>query len=215
MPTKDLAKSRRAFALGPDVAFHMVIVLHPTPAAMFTGSIRHARRYNRSLLTTALVILAALLLASPIPAQESERGSTATRTPRAQAAGKLSMQLAVATRQLQRGDTVKATDFVLVDSTVTWRWSMPTFDSSAVQPGWIAQRAIEKGEVLRTPAVRPPVVIVGGSAVKVLFRDGPVQIVIAGTAVTSAALGAPVSVRIDRTRRLDGIAVAPNTVQLR
>jgi flagella basal body P-ring formation protein FlgA len=36
-----------------------------------------------------------------------------------------------------------------------------------------------------------------------------------GVATNTAALGAPVGIRIDRTRRLDGIAVAPNTVRLR
>jgi len=42
-----------------------------------------------------------------------------------------------------------------------------------------------------------------------------VRVVIAGTATNTAAVGAPVGVRIDRARRLDGVAVGPNIVRLR
>jgi flagellar basal body P-ring formation protein FlgA len=110
---------------------------------------------------------------------------------------------------------VRAGDFTITDTTVVWRWSMPPQESERVQAGWVAQRAIAAGEVLRAPSVQPPAVITSGSTVKVIFADGPVQIVLSGVAVGNAALGAPVGVRIDRTRRLDGIAVAPNTVRLR
>jgi flagella basal body P-ring formation protein FlgA len=51
--------------------------------------------------------------------------------------------------------------------------------------------------------------------VAVLYQDGPVRIRLSGVATNTASLGAPVGVRIDATRRLDGIAVAPNTVRLR
>jgi flagella basal body P-ring formation protein FlgA len=123
--------------------------------------------------------------------------------------------MAVATRALQRGDTLRASDFAFVDTTITWRWSMPATDSATVQAGWVAQRAITAGEALRTPSVRPPSIITGGSAVKLIYRDGPVEVVVTGTAVTSATLGAPVSVRVGPTRRLEGVAIAPNTVRLR
>ena len=182
---------------------------------MSAGSTRHSRRHNRTLIHTALVLLAALMLASPLPSQESVRTGVAARTPRAASAGTMRLSLALATRDLARGDTIRVDDFTLVDSTITWRWSMPSTDTVRVQPGWVAQRAITAGEVLRTPSVQPPALIAGGSQVKVIFRDGPVQIVVSGTAISSATLGAPVSVRIDRTRRLEGIAIAPNTVRIR
>jgi hypothetical protein len=41
-----------------------------------------------------------------------------------------------------------------------------------------------------------------------------VRILLTGVATNTAPLGASVGVRIDPTRRLDGIAVAPNTVRL-
>ena len=182
---------------------------------MSASSSRHPRRHNRTLVHTALVLLAALMLASPLPAQETERTGVAARTPRAASSGRLETQLAVATRALSRGDTLRAGDYTMVDTTITWRWSMPSSDTVRVQAGWVAHRAIAAGEVLRTPSVQPPMLITGGASVKVLFHDGPVQIVVTGTAISSATLGAPVSVRIDRTRRLEGIAVASNTVRLR
>jgi flagella basal body P-ring formation protein FlgA len=173
------------------------------------------RRIARLTMHTIAVLGAAALLAAPLPAQESANNGVAARTPRAMSAGSMRVSLAVASRGLQRGDTIRANDFTLVDSTITWRWSMPSADTARVQPGWVAQRAIAVGEVLRSPSVQPPAVITGGSVVKVIFRDGPVQVVLSGTAITSATLGAPVGVRIDRTRRIEGIAVAPNTVRIR
>lgn len=165
--------------------------------------------------TISVLIAAMLLAAAALPAQEAERGGVAARTPRAQVAGSAQLQVAVASRALQRGDTLRAHDFSLIDTTITWRWSMPSTESANVQAGWIVQRAINAGEVLRSPSVQPPAVITGGSPVKVIYRDGPVQITVTGTAIASATLGAPVSVRVDRTRRIEGIAIGPNTVRLR
>jgi flagella basal body P-ring formation protein FlgA len=54
-----------------------------------------------------------------------------------------------------------------------------------------------------------------GTTVTVEYRDGPVRLRLAGIATNSAPLGAPVGVRLDPTRRLDGIAVAPNLVRLK
>ena len=172
------------------------------------------RRIARLTLHTVAIVGAAALLAAALPAQESN-GGVAARTPRAMPSGSMRMHLAIATRAFQRGDTVRVGDYALVDTTITWRWSMPASDTVRVQPGWVAQRAIAEGEVLRTPSVQAPALITSGSTVKVIFRDGPVQVVVNGTAITSATLGAPVSVRIDRSRRLEGVAVAPNTVRLR
>jgi flagella basal body P-ring formation protein FlgA len=71
------------------------------------------------------------------------------------------------------------------------------------------------GEVLRAPAVAPPPLIESGATVKAIWQDGPLMLVISGVATNAATTGAPVGVRINRTRRLDGVAIAPNTVRLR
>ncbi|WP_396205786.1 flagellar basal body P-ring formation chaperone FlgA [Gemmatimonas sp.] len=125
------------------------------------------------------------------------------------------VSVTVATRAIVRGETLLATDIAVADTVITWRWNGMTPDTTRAQAGWVAQRAIAAGEVLRAPAVTPPPVITSGSAVKAIWQDGPLTLVMSGVATNTAALGAPVGIRIDRTRRLDGIAVAPNTVRLR
>lgn len=123
--------------------------------------------------------------------------------------------VAVALRPLGRGDTLRAEDIGVADTVVTWRWNGIAPDTTRAQVGWIARRPIAVGDVLRAPAVTPPPVIASGTTVTAVWQDGPLTLVLSGVATNTAALGAPVGVRIDRTRRLDGIAVAPNTVRLR
>ncbi len=125
------------------------------------------------------------------------------------------IQVAVATRFLARGDTLRERDVAWRDTVITWRWGTLGPDTTRVTAGWVTRRPIGAGEVLRMPAVMPPPVVQAGSPVRALYQDGAVQLVLAGTATNTAALGGPVGVRIDRGRRLDGIAVAPNTVRLR
>ena len=123
--------------------------------------------------------------------------------------------MAVATRFLPRGETLRDEDIARRDTVITWRWGTIAPDTLRVQAGWVTRRPIAAGEVLRPPAVTPPPVVTSGSAVSAVWQDGPVRLVLSGVATNTAALGAPVGVRIDRGRRLDGVAVAPNTVRLR
>ncbi len=120
----------------------------------------------------------------------------------------------VATRAFVTGDTVRATDFALRDSVIAWPWASKP-DSIRNVAGWIARRPIALGEVLRVPAVMAPPVVTAGSTVNAIWQDGSLRLVLSGVATNTASIGAAVGVRIDRTRRLDGIAVAPNTVRLR
>jgi flagella basal body P-ring formation protein FlgA len=129
--------------------------------------------------------------------------------------GAASVRLSIATHALQRGDTLRTDDIAIVDTTIVWRWSTIAPDTTRAQAGWVARRPIAAGEVLRFPAVSAPQVVSVGQTVAVIYQDGPVRIQLSGVATNSASLGAPVGVRIDATRRLDGIAVAPHTVRLR
>ena len=125
------------------------------------------------------------------------------------------ISVGVATRALARGDTLTATDIAVVDTTIVWRWNTVAPDTLRAAPGWVTHRAIAAGEVLRAPAVLPPAAIASGAAVTAIYRDGALRLVLTGIATNSAAIGAPVGIRIDRSRRLDGIAVGPNLVRLR
>ena len=134
-------------------------------------------------------------------------------TPDSARRGMARVRLTVATRALQRGDTLRAADIAVVDTSIVWRWNTPP-DTTRAQPGWITRRTIAAGEVLRSPAVGAAPVVKAGTQVSVIYQDGPVRIMLTGIATGNAALGAPVGVRIDATRRLDGIAIAANTVRL-
>lgn len=122
--------------------------------------------------------------------------------------------VAVATRALAAGEALAEGDWQLKDTVIVWRWQTAP-DTTRPALGWVTRRAIAAGEVLRPPAVVPPPVVTTGAAVTAVWQDGPVRLVLNGTATNSAAIGAPVGVRIDRIRRLDGIAIGPNTVRLR
>lgn len=124
------------------------------------------------------------------------------------------VSVAIATRALAAGEALVDGDWTLRDTIIVWRWNTAP-DTTRPAAGWVTRRAIAAGEVLKSPAVVPPPVVTSGATVTAIWQDGPVRLVLSGTATNTAAIGAPVGVRIDRTRRLDGIAIAPNTVRLR
>ncbi len=123
--------------------------------------------------------------------------------------------VSVAARALARGDTLLASDIATMDTTIVWRWNSIAPDTTRALPGWVTRRNVVLGEVLRAPAVMPPPVITSGTRVMAIWQDGLLRVVVTGIATNTAAIGAPVGVRLDPTRRLDGIAAGPNTVRLR
>lgn len=160
------------------------------------------------LLSLFAAVLVSLLLPMALRAQEASPTS-------ALRADQRRVSVTVATRAMARGETLQSADIAVKDTVIVWRWNGVVPDTTRAQAGWVTHRPIAAGEVLRAPAVTPPPVITTGSTVKAIWQDGPLTLVMSGVATNTAALGAPVGIRIDRTRRLDGIAVAPNTVRLR
>jgi flagella basal body P-ring formation protein FlgA len=57
--------------------------------------------------------------------------------------------------------------------------------------------------------------VTAGRPVHAIWSDGSVQLAVAAVALNSAPVGGAVAVRVGRTRRLDGVAVAPDSVRLR
>lgn len=159
-------------------------------------------------LRLTMLLLAPVLLSGTAGAQQPAGTATVPR-------GYVRLSLPVATRDMARGETVSANDFRMLDTTMVWRWNGVAPDTTRAITGWTTRRAIASGELLRAPAVAAPSAVTGGSTVSVIYQDGPVRLVLTGVATNSAPLGAAVGVRIDRARRLDGIAVGPNTVRLR
>lgn len=164
--------------------------------------------------TVLLACLCTVGIPMPLFAQDAVPRVAVAESSDAVVRGMARVRLTVAARALQRGDTLRAEDIALVDTSIVWRWSNVAPDTTRAVPGWITRRAIAAGEVLRAPAVGAAPIVSAGSRVSVIYQDGPVRILLSGIAVNNAPLGAPVGVRIDANRRLDGIAVAPNTVRL-
>ncbi|MEQ1691849.1 MAG: flagellar basal body P-ring formation chaperone FlgA [Gemmatimonas sp.] len=169
-----------------------------------------------SLRDAALLAFVAMVPVSMVSAQNpSSNAAPHVVASDSTARGATRVRLSIATRALLRGDTLRADDIAVIDTAIVWRWSTSAPDTTRALPGWIARRPIAVGEVLRYPAIGAPPVVRVGTHVSVIYQDGPVRILLTGVATNTAPLGAPVGVRIDPTRRLDGIAVAPNTVRLR
>lgn len=141
-------------------------------------------------------------------------GADSVARPRTLARGTVRVTWPRAVRAMTRGQTITAADFVLVDTVIAWPWNTQPDTTHAIA-GWVTRRPVNAGEFLRTPGIAPATIIMMGSTVKVLWQDGPVRLTLTGTATNNAGMGAPVGVRIDKNRRLDGIAVGPNTVRLR
>ena len=161
--------------------------------------------------TYLLSLLAAVVVSLFLPLALEAQGPADTTLRRDQRR----VTVAVATRALARGDTLHREDIAERDTVITWRWATQTPDTTRAQAGWITRRPMAAGEVLRAPAVMPPPLVTSGATVAAIWQDGPLRLVLSGVATNTATAGAPVGVRIDRTRRLDGVAIAPNTVRLR
>ena len=118
-------------------------------------------------------------------------------------------RVAVATRALPRGATLTADDFEYRDTTLRI-WS----DTTKVAAGWVTRSAIPAGEILRAPAVEPPVVVNANGAVQVEYADQGVRLTMRGIAARNASVGERVAVRIDSGRRVEGTVIAPGRVRI-
>ncbi|MBL0941011.1 MAG: flagellar basal body P-ring formation protein FlgA [Gemmatimonadaceae bacterium] len=168
---------------------------------------------TRSFIVLSLLVGSAAVLRAQTNAQSTAQPAAASPdAPLARDQRRVSYT--VAARAIARGETLRAEDIAMLDTVIVWRWNGSP-DTTRALPGWVTRRAIAAGEVLRAPAVGAPALITSGQTVTAIWQDGSLRLAIAGVATNTAALGAPVGVRIDRSRRLDGVAVGPNTVRLR
>lgn len=117
----------------------------------------------------------------------------------------------VAARALRRGHTLVEGDITQVDSL---RWGRPEREARNVEPGWVTRRVLDAGDVLRTPAVQPPLAVRTGEAVSLIWKRDGVGLRVAGQAAGSALLGEEVLVRTESGSRLKGVVVAPGIVNV-
>jgi flagella basal body P-ring formation protein FlgA len=119
--------------------------------------------------------------------------------------------LPVAARDLERGTTLTDAD-IARESTV--QWGAPARQDHAVEAGWVTRRRIARGETLAEPGVTAPNAVEAGDNVRIVYAHGPIELVLAGRAAGSGALGEKIAVRADTGRRLEGVIVAPGTVKV-
>jgi len=173
---------------------------------------------SRSFIVLALLLGSAAVLRAQGPVATNNdvavHAASSNAAPSPLARDQRRVTYTVATRAIARGETLRTEDIVRLDTVITWRWSAAP-DTTPAQPGWVTRRPIAMGEVLRAPAVSPPAAVTGGQPVTAIWQDGALRVVLTGVATNTAAVGSAVGVRIDRTRRLDGVAVGPNLVRLR
>ena len=123
----------------------------------------------------------------------------------------LRRMLPVASRRIERGTLLAPADFAFEESV---RWGPPSTRTPKPQPGWHAERRLEAGEELRTPAVRPAVAVRTGDRVKIIWKTGRIELTLSGVAIGTARPGETVGVRLDAGRRLRGVAGADGAIRI-
>jgi flagella basal body P-ring formation protein FlgA len=118
-------------------------------------------------------------------------------------------RLAFATHAIARGAVLSADDFEYRDST-----SRTPLDTSVVSAGWVTRRTIAAGEVLREPAVQPPVLVTANQPVEIEFRNENISLTMRGTSTRSGALGEHVTVRTEAGKRIEATVVAAGRVRI-
>lgn len=119
-------------------------------------------------------------------------------------------RVAIATRDLTRGNVLTETDMKWTDTTGV---ASPS-DTARITAGWIVRRSIRAGEILREPGVSRPDMVSNGDAVDVIYSAPGISIKVRGTAIGSGAQGEQVYVRLDNRKRLRGVVAGVNTVRV-
>jgi flagella basal body P-ring formation protein FlgA len=118
-------------------------------------------------------------------------------------------RFAFATRAIARGAVLGADDIEYRDTT-----ARVSADTNQVAAGWVTRRMIAAGEILRSPAVEPPIIVTANQGVEVEWMDDNVRLTVHGIAMRNGSLGDRVTVRTDQGRRIDATVVAPGRVRI-
>ena len=171
-------------------------------------------------------ILVALLPAGVVSgralqAQEGGQGATtvAPTTPTARVVPTTDARVVpmtdahVAARRIPRGTVLRAADMTIarVPARVDAR-GVVHVDTTPVIPGWIARRVIQRGEVLRAPAVAPAPLVAAGQAVQFTYQQDGLELTLDGVAPVAGSLGDTIPVRLGARRRVTGVVAGPARV---
>lgn len=119
--------------------------------------------------------------------------------------------IAVAARELVRGDTLQSGD-IAYETRIVWGAAA---EESQVEPGWVVRSTVVSGEPLTYPDVAPPPLIRAGESVSVAVRRGAVTVTLPGTAIQTAQADEVLQVRLSGGRGIvRGRASAPGLVRV-
>lgn len=117
----------------------------------------------------------------------------------------------VASTTLARGEVVESNQ---IEYQPQVNWGPSDGFPDVAEPGWVTQRRIDAGEVLTRPGVRPPLMVVSGGPVQLIWSSGALKISLDGTAVGSGSMGETIYVRTEQGSRMSGVITGPGTVLL-
>ncbi len=122
-------------------------------------------------------------------------------------------KIAVAARPVARIDVLTEGDIARQSSR---HWGDPRNAAPvAVAPGWIAHRALQEGDALAPPSVRPPDLVRSGSPIRIDWVRGGLRLTVGGRALRNAGRGEEIYVRTDTGQRVKGVVTGPGRVELR
>lgn len=90
-----------------------------------------------------------------------------------------------------------------------------SLDGAPAQPGWVARRDLDPGELLTEHVAAPATMVLSGGTVNIVVQRGGVMLTAPGTALHDAQLGESVAVINEATKvRLDGVVRAGRLVEI-
>lgn len=105
--------------------------------------------------------------------------------------------VSIARRSLLAGQVIDSLDIRLGERTV---WDRPDPDVRMALPGWMVRANIPAGHAVLPPSAVPPMDVVGGARIDVVWKRGPVEITVGGVALNAGRVGQTIHVRLDNQR---------------
>lgn len=134
-------------------------------------------------------------------------------------------RIAVAAIDIPRGKTLTDRDVRWIteshpsDSTPTQAMGTRNSDNTQASNnnapiGWIARKAIKKGEKLEIPTIAKPDVILTGDKVRAVYKSDDVTISVDGIAINRGAVGDTVFIRLQNRKRVRGRIESDATISI-
>lgn len=124
-------------------------------------------------------------------------------------------KVAVSTRNLQRGEKLNESDFVM-RRTNTSSIGQSYLDSETTLLGMEVNRPIRSGSIIKVHDIREPIVIAKGDSVTLEANQGALQVSSVGIALANGRMGEQIRVQNSRSKRIvDARVTGPGQAEVR